>query len=805
MPDHKLQFIDLDHEMKTSYLDYSMSVIVSRALPDVRDGLKPVHRRIIYGMQTQGLFPDRGFSKSARLTGDVMGKYHPHGDAAIYDAIVRLAQDFNMRYPLVEGQGNFGSIDGDGAAAPRYTELRMEKLTLEMLRDINKDTVDFQENYDGREMEPSVLPSRFPNLLVNGSTGIAVGMATNMAPHNLREAIDGTIAYIDHPDITVEELNEIIQGPDFPTGGKIMGYEGIKKAYRTGRGKIKLRAVADIVENKNRFSIVITEIPYQVNKANLIKKIADLVKEKRIEGISYLRDASDRKGLKIIIDIKRDANPNIVLNNLYKYTQMQTTFGIINLALVDGVPKVLPLKEMIRHYVDHQVEVVTRRTKFDLKKAEDRAHILEGLLVAIDNIDEIIHIIRTSYSDAKEKLMKRFDFSDVQAQAILDMQLKRLQGLEREKLQGEYDDLMAQIKYLRKILEDDDLLMSIIKEEMEMIKEKFGDERRSSIEPDASEIDIEALIEQEDIVVTLTKNGYIKRTPIDQYKVQNRGGKGIIGLTTREEDYVDTMMTTTTHHDIMIFTNLGRVYELKAYQIPEGSRIAKGQAVINILPLMKDEKISAMIPLEEKEEKYLIMETKYGVVKRIAIEDFANIRRTGIIAIRLDEGDELISVVQVKEEDQLLLCTKEGKGIRFRVSDIRAIGRSGRGVKAIDLAKDDEVVSIGLVGENQYLLTICENGYGKKTEIDAFNPQNRGGKGVKIYELNEKTGKLVKGMLVAEEDEFMLISRKGDMIRIAVEAISTQGRYAQGVKVKDVVSEEDQIVAATKYMEENEG
>src|SRR5699024_3304307 len=581
--------VDINQQMRKSYLEYSMSVIVSRALPDVRDGLKPVHRRIIYGMQEQGLFPDRSFSKSARLVGDVMGKYHPHGYSAIYDAVVRLAQDFNMRYPLVEGQGNFGSVDGDRAAAPRYTELRMDKLALEMLRDINKDTVNFVPNYDEREKEPSVLPARFPNLLVNGSSGIAVGMATNMAPHNMTEVINGVINYIDNRDITIEELMETIKGPDFPTGGHIMGMEGYRNAYKTGRGRVILRAVANIEEHKNRERIVVTEITYQVNKSNLIIKIAELVKEKRLEGISDLRDESDRKGMRIVIEVKRGANANVVLNNLFKNTQMQTTFGIINLALVNGIPKVLNLKELISLYVEHQEEVVTRRTQFDLNKAAARAHILEGLLKAIDNIDEIIHIIRTSYSDALGKLIERFDFSEIQAQAILDMRLKRLQGLEREKLESEYSELEKEIEYLKGILSDHEVLMDIIKTELIEIRDKFGDERRSKVMPNYNELDIEDMIDEEDVLVTITNEGYVKRTPADEYKVQNRGGKGVIGLRTKEGDYVDTLFVTSTHSTILFFTNKGKVYTLRTFQIPEGSRQSKGQAIINLLQLEKNE------------------------------------------------------------------------------------------------------------------------------------------------------------------------------------------------------------------------
>ena len=794
--------VDINQQMRKSYLEYSMSVIVSRALPDVRDGLKPVHRRIIYGMQEQGLFPDRSFSKSARLVGDVMGKYHPHGDSAIYNAVVRLAQDFNMRYPLVEGQGNFGSVDGDRAAAPRYTELRMDKLALEMLRDINKDTVNFVPNYDEREKEPSVLPARFPNLLVNGSSGIAVGMATNMAPHNMTEVINGVINYIDNRDITIEELMETIKGPDFPTGGHIMGMEGYRNAYKTGRGRVILRAVANIEEHKNRERIVVTEIPYQVNKSNLIIKIAELVKEKRLEGISDLRDESDRKGMRIVIEVKRGANANVVLNNLFKNTQMQTTFGIINLALVNGIPKVLNLKELISLYVEHQEEVVTRRTQFDLNKAAARAHILEGLLKAIDNIDEIIHIIRTSYSDALGKLIERFDFSEIQAQAILDMRLKRLQGLEREKLESEYSELEKEIEYLKGILSDHEVLMDIIKTELIEIRDKFGDERRSKVMPNYNELDIEDMIDEEDVLVTITNEGYVKRTPADEYKVQNRGGKGVIGLRTKEGDYVDTLFVTSTHSTILFFTNKGKVYTLRTFQIPEGSRQSKGQAIINLLQLEKNENIAAIIPLMEDTKKdYLLMATKNGIIKKIDIDEFRKIRKSGRRAIKIDENDELIVVRHISEDDDAVLITREGKCLRFETNKVRSIGRIARGVKGINLRGKDKLVSMDIVKENKYLLVISENGYGKKTSITEYKAQNRGGQGLKTYKMNEKTGKLVSARMVNDDDEIIVVSKKGDIIRLRVEDISTQSRNTMGVILKDVKSEDDTIVAMTKYIE----
>lgn len=795
--------VDINQQMRKSYLEYSMSVIVSRALPDVRDGLKPVHRRIIYGMQEQGLFPDRSFSKSARLVGDVMGKYHPHGDSAIYDAVVRLAQDFNMRYPLVEGQGNFGSVDGDRAAAPRYTELRMDKLALEMLRDINKDTVDFVPNYDEREKEPSVLPARFPNLLVNGSSGIAVGMATNMAPHNMTEVIDGVINYIENRDITIEELMETIKGPDFPTGGHIMGMEGFRNAYKTGRGRVILRAVANIEEHKNRERIVVTEIPYQVNKSNLIIKIAELVKEKRLEGISDLRDESDRKGMRIVIEIKRDANAHIVLNNLFKYTQMQTTFGIINLALVNGIPKVLNLKELISLYVEHQEEVVTRRTQFDLNKAEARAHILEGLLKAIDNIDEIIHIIRTSYSDALGKLMERFEFSEIQAQAILDMRLKRLQGLEREKLEAEYNELEKEIEYLKGILADHEILMGIIKDELIEIRDKFGDDRRSQVMPNYDELNIEDMIDEEDVLVTITNDGYVKRTPTEEYKVQHRGGKGVVGLSTKDGDYVDTLFVTSTHSTILFFTNRGKVFSLRTFQIPEGRRQARGQAIVNLLQLDKGENVTAIIPLMDYSGKdYLLMATKRGTIKKVDIDNFENIRKSGLIAITLVEDDELIAVRHITDEDETMLVTREGKCIRFLASDIRTVGRTAQGVRGIRLRGDDRLVSMDIIKDNEYLLVVSDNGFGKKTHIDQYKIQNRGGLGVKTYKITEKTGQVVSARLVNDNDEIIVVSRKGDIIRLRVEDISQKGRDTMGVIVKDVQGEHDQVVAMTKYIEE---
>ena len=797
--------VDIEKEMKKSYLEYAMSVIVARALPDVRDGLKPVHRRIIYAMQGLGLLPDKPYKKSSRLVGEVMGKYHPHGDSAIYDATVRLAQDFNLRYPLVDGQGNFGTIDGDGAAAPRYTEVRMQKLALEMLKDINKDTVDFAPNYDENEKEPVVLPSKFPNLLVNGAAGIAVGMATNMPPHNLNEVIDATCEYIDNFDISVDELMKFVKGPDFPTGANIMGLEGIKQAYHTGRGKITVRAVANIEEYNNKNRIIVTEIPYQVNKTNLIMKIVELIKDKRIEGVSDLRDESNMKGIRIVIELKRDANPNIILNNLYKHTQMQTTFGVINLALVNGEPKVLNLKELIGHYVEHQREVITRRCRFELKKAEDRAHIVEGLLKAIDHIDEIIKIIRASYSDAQEKLMERFGFTKIQAESILEMRLRRLQGLEREKLQEEYNSLIKEIARLKEILGNERLILNIIKEELIEIKEKFGDKRRTEIKPNFDEIEIEELIKEEDVVITLTKQGYIKRIPSDTYKVQNRGGKGVVALTTKEDDYVDSLFITSTHSLILFFTNKGRVYKLKAYEIPEGKRQAKGQNIINLLELMHGEKVNAVIPVKDAEaDEYLIMATKKGTIKRTSVELFKAIRKVGMKAINLVDDDELIQVRVSPVEDSAILVTKKGLAIKFELSDLREIGRTGQGVRGIKLDKDDEVVSMNLDSEGKHLLVFSEYGYGKRTLASNYKVQNRGGKGVKTYKVTEKTGFVVSSKMVNPSDEVIVLSQSGGIIRLLVKDIPVKGRDTQGVIIKDVNKDDDKIVAVAKYVNDVE-
>lgn len=795
--------IDLEKKMKTSYLEYSMSVIVSRALPDVRDGLKPVHRRILYGMQQLGLDPNKPTRKSARVVGDVMGKFHPHGDSAIYDALVRLAQDFSTRYPLAQGQGNFGSIDGDQAAAMRYTEVRMSKIAKEMLRDINKDTVDFVPNFDGEEMEPSVLPSRFPNLLVNGSNGIAVGMATNMAPHNLGEAIDACIAYMRNPEIDIDDLIKIIPGPDFPTGALILGKSGIKDAYMTGRGKIKQRAVARIEPfKKNRERIIISEIPYQVNKARLIEKIADLVKEKRVDGISDIRDESDRKGMRIVVEIKRDSNANIVLNNLYKYTQLENTFGIINLALVNGEPKILNLKELIEYYVDHQKEVVTRRTNFDLSKARERKHIVEGLIIAIDHIDEIIKIIRSSYDNdqIKKIFFDRYKLSDAQSQAILDMQLKRLSGLEIEKLNAENKELAETIEYLLSILNSEENLINLIIEEISEIKDNYADERRTKIVPDEGELDVTELIEEEDILISLTKDGYIKRLPIDTYKVQNRGGKGIAAGNTKEGDFIKKIATTNTHEDLLFFTSFGKVYSLEAYKIPEGSRTSRGQAIINILNLESGEKITEMITLSELgKNSQLVLQTKDGQIKKTDAENFTNIRRNGIIAISLREGDKLISVRQIEKDEELIISTQNGMTIQFNTKDVRTMGRTAIGVRAIKLDKGDEVVSMNIKGEETYLLVVTRNGFGKKTSFNNFKNQNRGGKGVRCHKVNDKTGKVVDTLPVDLDTDIMMVSKKGDMIRLAARDVSTTGRSTMGVKLKNLASEDDAIVSVTTY------
>ena len=794
--------VDINKKMRSSYLDYSMSVIVARALPDVRDGLKPVHRRILYGMQGLNLASNGPYRKSARLVGDVMGKYHPHGDSSIYGATVRLAQDFNTRYTLVDGQGNFGNIDGDGAAAMRYTEVRMTKLAEEMLRDINKDTVDFVPNFDENEKEPTILPARFPNLLVNGSSGIAVGMATNMAPHNMNESIDGIIAYIDNDEISIAELNQIIKGPDFPTGAQIMGTEGIRAAYETGRGKITVRAVAEIKAFKNnREKIVITELPYQVNKSSLIMKIAELAKNKVIDGISNITDASNRKGINIIVELKRDANAEVVLNKLYKNTQMQTTFGIINLALVNGKPEILNLKEIIRYYVDHQVEVVTRRTKFDLDKAEKRAHIVEGLFIALDNIDRIIKIVRASKDDkeAKEKFYEEFKLTEEQSQAILDMRIRRLTGLERDRLEAEYEKLQADIKWFREILENNDVLMNLIKEELLEIKEKYDDLRRTVISHDSTDIEIEDIIKKEDVVITLTQFGYIKRMSEGTYKPQKRGGRGVSSGNMRDKDFVKELFVTSTHDMILFFTSLGNVFKLKAYEIPEDSRTSRGTAIINLLDLEEDERVTSIIPVKEYDpDLNFLMVTEKGLIKRTPFKDYKNIRKSGIIAIKLNEDDKLIDVHLTKNNEDVILVTKKGLSIRFNEEQVRKSGRNSMGVKSIDLVDDDIVVSSDLVVEDKYLLVISENGYGKLTEIDKYRPQNRGGKGLLTYKITKKTGDVASAAVVEKEDDVMIIANSGIIIRILTEDISVQGRNTSGVKLMNLT--DAKVVAVANYI-----
>lgn len=794
--------VDINKKMRSSYLDYSMSVIVARALPDVRDGLKPVHRRILYGMQELNLASNGPYRKSARLVGDVMGKYHPHGDSSIYEATVRLAQDFNTRYPLVDGQGNFGNIDGDGAAAMRYTEVRMTKLAEEMLKDINKNTVDFVPNFDENEKEPTILPARFPNLLVNGSSGIAVGMATNMPPHNMNEAIDGIIAYIDNDEISISELNEIIKGPDFPTGAKIMGTEGIKSAYETGRGKITVRAVTEIKSFKNnREKIVITELPYQVNKSSLIMKIADLAKNKVIEGISNITDASNRKGINIIIELKRDANAEVVLNKLYKNTQMQTTFGIINLALVNGKPEILNLKEIIRYYVDHQVEVVTRRTKFDLDKAEKRAHIVEGLFIALDNIDRIIKIVRSSKDDneAKEKFYKEFKLTEAQSQAILDMRIRRLTGLEREKLEAEYEKLKADIKWYKEILENNDVLMNLIKDELLEIKSKYGDLRSTVISNGNTDIEIEDIIKKEDVVITLTQFGYIKRMSEGTYKPQKRGGRGVSSGNMRDEDFVKELFVTSTHDTILFFTSLGNVFKLKAYEIPQDSRTSRGTAIINLLDLEEGENITSIIPVEGYDpDMNFLMITEKGLIKRTPFKDYKNIRKSGIIAIKLNEDDKLIDVHLTKNDEDVILVTKKGLSIRFNEEQVRKSGRNSIGVKSIDLSDDDIVVSSDLICENKYVLVISENGYGKLTEISKYRPQNRGGKGLLTYKITKKTGDVAAAAVVEKEDDVMIIADSGIIIRILTGDISIQGRNTSGVKLMNLT--DAKVVAVANYI-----
>ncbi|MBQ8603415.1 MAG: DNA gyrase subunit A [Oscillospiraceae bacterium] len=795
---------DIEKEMKGSFLDYSMSVIVSRALPDVRDGLKPVHRRILYAMYENNLDASHDYQKSAQTVGEVLGKFHPHGDASVYDAMVRLAQDFSLRYPLIDGQGNFGSVDGDPPAAYRYTEARMEKITDEMLRDIDKETVDFVNNFDDSRQEPAVLPSKIPNLLINGSSGIAVGMATNIPPHNLGEICDGIEYLVDHPDAEFSELMELIPGPDFPTGGIIMGRSGIRSAYATGRGKITLRGRAVIEEKANgRYQIIVTEIPYMVNKARLIERIADLVKEKRLEGISDLNDESDRDGMRIVIELKREANPQIVLNHLYSLTELQDTFGAIMLALDGGVPKVMDLKTMLQKYIDHQCDVLERRARFDLRKAMERQHLLLGLKIACDNIDEVIRIIRESYDNAKERLMERFGLSDIQATAILNMQLRRLQGLEVEKIVNELAELEAKIEYLNKFLSDHTMVLEQVKTDIREIKAKYGDARRTEIAHVNGEVDIEDLIPNEECVFTFTNFGYIKRQPKNTYQAQRRGGRGISGMTRRDEDYVKELFMAMTHNYIMFATDKGRVYRLKGYEIPEGSRQSRGINIVNLLQLQPDEKITNVIPTEEGFEGNLVMVTQKGIIKRTPVEEYKNVRKSGLIAITLDEGDDLAWTRVTGDNDELIVATRGGQAIKFHENDVRLVGRSARGVKAIELAEGDIVVGMGVAKEGAKLLTITEDGKGRRTDVSEYRLQTRGGKGVRNYDV-EKAGYVAGVRIVNDDDDIILISMSGIIIRMHASDIAVQSRYASGVKVMRLDAEDKAVTFAVTMREDAE-
>ncbi len=809
-PNSRVKEINISQEMRKSFLDYAMSVIVSRALPDVRDGLKPVHRRILYAMHDLGMHSDKPYKKSARIVGDVIGKYHPHGDSAVYETMVRMAQDFNYRYMLVDGHGNFGSIDGDSAAAMRYTEARMSKISMELLRDINKDTIDYQPNYDGEEKEPVVMPARFPNLLVNGTSGIAVGMATNIPPHQLGEVIDGVLAISKDPDLSIQELMEIIPGPDFPTGGLILGRSGIRKAYETGRGSLKMRAKVEIEQKSNgKEVIIVNEIPYQVNKARLIERIAELVREKKIDGITDLRDESDREGMRIVIEVRKDANANVLLNNLYKQTALQTSFGVNMLALVDGEPKVLNLKECLVHYLNHQRVVIRRRTEFELRKAEARAHILEGLRIALDHLDAVITLIRNSQTTdiARTGLMEQFNLSEKQAQAILDMRLQRLTGLEREKIEEEYQGLVALIAELRAILADDEKILEIIREELIEVKERFNDERRTEITAGGLEdIEDEDLIPQENIVITLTHNDYIKRLPVSTYRAQKRGGRGIQGMGTNDDDFVEHLITTSTHDTILFFTNKGKVYRAKGYEIPEFGRTAKGIPIINLLGIEKDEWINAIIPVAEFEDDWnLFFTTKHGISKRSPITSFAHIRNNGLIALGLREGDELISVRLTDGNKDIIIGTKKGLLIRFHETDVRSMGRTATGVKGITLADDDEVVGMEVLEENSEVLIVTQNGYGKRTPAEEYRLQHRGGKGIKTCNITEKNGPLVSVETVTGEEDIMLITTGGVLIRMAVGDISTMGRNTQGVRLIRLDEGDGEYVATVAKVEKEEG
>ncbi|GAA0398651.1 DNA gyrase subunit A [Paenibacillus motobuensis] len=784
---------DINVEMRESFMDYAMSIIVSRALPDVRDGLKPVHRRILYAMSELGMYPDKPFKKSARIVGEVIGKYHPHGDSAVYETMVRMAQDFSMRYMLVEGHGNFGSIDGDFAAAMRYTEARLSKIAMEMLRDINKETIDFMPNYDGEEHEPVVLPARYPNLLVNGVSGIAVGMATNIPPHNLGEVIDGVQAMIENPDIDSLELMEYIKGPDFPTAGFIVGRSGIRQAYTTGRGSITMRAKTTIEENNNKARIIVDELPYQVNKARLVEKIAELVREKRIDGITDLRDESDRNGMRVVIELRRDVNPNVVLNNLYKHTSLQSTFGINMLAIVNNEPKILTLREVLHHYLQHQVDVIRRRTEFELKKAEARAHILEGLRIALDHLDEVIALIRSSQTAeiARNGLIERFGLSEEQAQAILDMRLQRLTGLEREKIEAEYQELLQKIAEYREILASEALVLQIISDELQEIRERYSDDRRTAIIVGEESILDEDLIPQEEVVITITHTGYIKRLPVTTYRSQKRGGRGVVGMDTKDNDFVEHLFVTNTHHYLMFFTDRGKAYRLKAYEIPELGRTARGTPIINLIQIEQGETVNAVIPVENfDEDKYLFFATCQGIVKKTPLEDYVNIRKGGLIAVNLREDDTLIDVRLTDGEQELIMGTAKGMSIRFPESDVRSMGRAATGVKGITLDEDDQLIGMDVIVPDQDILIVTTKGYGKRTPVSDYRIQSRGGKGIKTINITDKNGPVVGLKVVKDDEDLMIITSSGTLIRMSMEGISTMGRYAQGVKLINIRDED---------------
>ncbi|CAI6079360.1 DNA gyrase subunit A [Paenibacillus sp. JJ-100] len=796
---------DIGVEMRESFMDYAMSIIVSRALPDVRDGLKPVHRRILYAMSELGMTPDKPHKKSARIVGEVIGKYHPHGDSAVYETMVRMAQDFSLRYMHVDGHGNFGSVDGDMAAAMRYTEARLSKIAMEMLRDINKDTIDFQPNYDGEESEPVVLPARFPNLLVNGVGGIAVGMATNIPPHNLREVIDGVQAMIKNPDITSMELMDYIQGPDFPTAGYILGRSGIRQAYQTGRGSVTMRAKTNIEENNNKARIVVTELPYQVNKARLVEKIAELVRDKKIDGITDLRDESDRNGMRIVIELRRDVNPGVVLNNLYKHTSMQSTFGINMLAIVNKEPKILNLREVLYHYLQHQIEVIRRRTEFELKKAEARAHILEGLRIALDHIDEIITLIRSSSNTdaAREGLIERFELSHDQAQAILDMRLQRLTGLERERIENEYNELMVKIGEYRAILANEHLVLEIISTELQEIRERFGDDRRTEITVGEESILDEDLIPREEVIITITHSGYVKRLPASTYRSQKRGGRGVVGMDTKDTDFVEHLFVTNSHNYLMFFTDKGKVYRLKAYEIPELGRTARGTPIINLIQIEQGESVNAVIPVQEFEsDKYLFFATRQGVVKKTPLEDYTNIRKGGLIGISLREDDSLIDVKLTDGEQEIIMGTAHGMSIRFSEENVRSMGRSATGVKGITLDDQDEVISMDVVDTDLDVLIVTAKGYGKRTPVSDYRMQTRGGKGIKTINVTEKNGAVVSLKMVKNEEDLMIITSSGTLIRMSMDGISTMGRYTQGVKLIHIRDED--AVATVSRIDKNE-